>query len=520
MRDWFEKKDEFGIGKNSWATLRAIQGKLSVQYRPLIGRLSQRFSVVQGPMSTVLDELEGLVSDALDRIQVALNSGHISLDDQRRVLTSIGRIEHLLAVLSEHEKEDATFSQALQEVSQELGITLKDLTVSRGLVAKGLRAAGQSRSGRMTKQIKGGMKQGFSDILSAVSSVAGPFAPVANLALRGASAALGGGARAAFGGNKAQTGQTSSRTRSWNDRGPGEGQDFVQAMRQFYNTDAYKVRWTRELLDTVKAGIQPLGAEKKNIFGTIGDAVRDIGLLGVAAQGLNGVWNLLPKVVQDVVAKLGASVGTLAKLSGVLLASYWTIQQWKQLWDALVDREKARENARKVAAELTKSQNTLINKLGAMPPAQREQTLKGLGKTQRQLAIEVAGNERRETMQSNANAPWYTQNWGPLNPILRSEFGGREKTKLSPWKDHVAQVEKRMTAHPYQRMQMPARYEQQYPETWKRVTEKLDEINKTLKANQKTTVPFSGTGGPRNSYDSSDSFADQFLRSYINFGER
>ena len=521
MQDWFEKKDEFGIGNKSWATLRAIRNKLVVQYRPFIARLHLRFS--KGPMGDVLDELDELVHSVLNVLHEVLDSGRASKDDQREILNSIGRIEHLLNILSKQEKQDTSFAQGLQEEEQGLGITLRDLTITRGFAAKGLRNARQTAGGRAIGRAQGVAKQGYSDILSAVSSVAGPFAPAANLALRGTSKVLGAGAQALFGERKSRRGPRGSyRSDLSGNQNVGESQDFVQAMRTFYDTDAYKARWTRELLDTLKGVISPTGAEKKGILGTIGDTLKEIGILGLAVKGAGALFKLLPQSVQDVITKFGSFLPTLAKISGLLLASYWTIEQWKKLWDVMVDRETANASGRKASADLKTSQSNVMNKLGSMSQADRNRTLKGMGYASVfQYAKATAIQQKAQETFDKYNVPGYAKDWGILNPVLGAFVGGVDKPQNVSIQDRTAQNMKISTTHPYQRGDMPGRYQKQYPEDWKRVTDKLDEINKTLKTGQqKNTVPFSGTGGPRNTYDSSDTFTDQFLRGIVSLGER
>ena len=516
MFDWFEKKNEFGLGHKSWATLRAIRNKLVIQYRPLIARLRLRFS--EGPMGDTLEELDGLVYTALGILQDILDSGQSSKEDQQELLNSIGRIEHLLTVLSRHEKQDIYFAQGLKGVEQDLGIALRDLTVTRGIAVKGLRTARQTPTGRMLGQTKDTVKQGYSDVLSSISSLAGPFAPVANLALKGASAGIGTGAQALFGGRKSTgDGGASSRAQPWDTQRSGEGQDFLQSMHTFYNTDAYKTKWTRELIDTLKGKIGATG-EKHGIL----DTIKELGLLGGAAKLVTDAWGLIPSSVKDVVGKLGAAAALIG-------ATIWTIQQYKKLIDAIKDREVQAANARKSASASEVAQNQVLRAIGNMTPEQKIAFQKDTGQTLKQYGTTATGRLQTAQTARYKNRPSWAKDWGIANPFIEAFVGGVDKPKVLPYEQRLAQVMNRQnTSYDQQKTDYLAGRKQNYAQSnntllspLERIAAKLDELNKTTKTGQqKTTVPFSGSSSPRNSYDSSDMLLDQFLHGTFNFGER
>jgi hypothetical protein len=106
-------------------------------------------------------------------------------------------------------------------------------------------------------------------------------------------------------------------------------------------------------------------------------------------------------------------------------------------------------------------------------------------------------------------------------PSIRKRFL-KPEPKLQPvLEQDIADEERLMTTHRYQRGTMPAHWQQTSPETWNKVVTKLEEINKTLKEGQKkAVVPVSAGIGPRNTYDSSDTLTDRFLHSVISLGER
>jgi len=515
MFDWFEKKNEFGLGHKSWATLRAIRNKLVIQYRPLIARLRLRFS--EGPMGDTLEELDGLVYTALGILQDILDSGQSSKEDQQELLNSIGRIEHLLTVLSRHEKQDIYFAQGLKGVEQDLGIALRDLTVTRGIAVKGLRTARQTPTGRMLGQTKDTVKQGYSDVLSSISSLAGPFAPVANLALKGASAGIGVGAQALFGGRKSQQRDGSSRAQPWDDQRSGEGQDFLQSMHTFYNTDAYKTKWTRELIDTLKGKIGATG-EKHGIL----DTIKELGLLGGAAKLVMDAWGLIPSPVKDIIGKLG----TAAALLG---ATIWTIQQYKKLIEAIKDREVQAANARKSASASEVAQNQVTRAIGNMAPEQKRDFFKGIGQTPQQYGITAVGRQQTAQTSRYNNRPLWAKDLGIANPFIEAFVGGVDKPKILPYEQRLAQqLNRQNISYDQQKIDYLAGRKQNYAQSnntllspLERIAAKLDELNKTTKTGQqKTTVPFSGSSSPRNSYDSSDMLLDQFLHGTFNFGER
>jgi len=518
MRDWFEQKDEFGIGHKNWTALRAIQSKLIVQYRPLITRLHRRFST--GPMGDTLDELDSLVRRVLSVLRTTLESEHASKGDQQEILNSIGRIEHLLKVVARHEKQDTDFAKGLQGVEQNLGVSLKELTISRGLAAKGFRGAGQTPRGSGMRQVKNTLKRGYSDVLAAASSVAGPFAPYLHAGLKGLSSGIGG----AFGGSEGKDFRGDQSLRANHPREQsGESQDFVASMRQFYNTDAYKARWTRELLDVLKSKVSATETtQKKGIL----DTIKDIGLAGSALQ-------LLPKPIQEVMKSLGGFGTALIKYATIVGGFLWSAKEVYDLWKLLKEDQQGRAAANKTAFAvedvIPKADEAIYNR----GPSQ---TARELGYTNsRELARAHAERKKRaEYQHSLAEQSTVNKLVNALSPLdklpsvlgvsfpsIRKRFL-KPEPKLQPVLERdIVDEERQLTTHRYQRGTMPAHWQQSNPETWNKVVTKLEEINKTLKEGQKkAVVPVSAGIGPRNTYDSSDTLTDRFLHSVISLGER
>lgn len=321
MKRRFYYENVFGVDQYSMKVLRALHAKYTRDYLSFFKYLSSMYGA--SPQKREIDEAVTLVQKVRGTIESILQAQSIDRDDARVLYDLTGQIEEKKDALMEQAAQVRALRDRLDKVQREVGISSKDLNITRQIVRKGVKqAAGSQREGAMdflARTAPGTLELGRRLTRGAAATLAGPFAPILGVGYdvaRGAAGVAGGirkkfqerqerrftsklkaygpagnleGVARARGMGTSLTGiagtvaRETKRAMDLEDRsGKGRGCDLMG----FWNKGAYRAKYTKELLGVLK-DIRGKGRGRvADLKERLLDTVDDFALLGTAMAPL------------------------------------------------------------------------------------------------------------------------------------------------------------------------------------------------------------------------------------------
>jgi hypothetical protein len=314
----FYYENVFGVDQYSMKVLRALHAKYTRDYLSFFKSLSSMYGA--SPQKKEIDSALNLVQKVRGTIESILQNQTIGRDDAKVLYELTGQIEEKKDALMEQAAQVKALRAKLDKVQQEIGISAKDLNVTRQIVRKGVKQAiGSQREGVMdflSRTAPGTLELGRRLARGTAETLAGPFAPILGMGYDVAKGAVGvaGGVRkklmerqerkfasklkaysptgdlenvvqarragASLADIAGTVGRGVSQTPQIKDR-TGRGRADVSLM-EFWNKGAYRAKYTKELLSVLK-DIRGKGRGRLGDLRTgLADVADDFVLLGAA----------------------------------------------------------------------------------------------------------------------------------------------------------------------------------------------------------------------------------------------
>lgn len=443
----FYYENVFGVDQFSMKTLRALHSKYTRDYLTFFKSLSRMYG--PSPQKREIDDAVTLIQKVRGTIESILHSSTIDRADAKVLYELTGQIEEKKQGMLEQAAETKALRDRLEKIQREVGLSAKDLNVTRQIVRKGVKqAAGQQREGVLdflSRTAPGSLELGRKLTRGSAAVLAGPFAPILSAGYdiaKGAAGVVGGVRKKML---ERQERKLGGRLRSYS---PSEGMEDVSRARgvgaplagisgleeragvrdtgiapgtgggrgcdslsDFWNKGAYKAKYTKELMKVLKDSIgkKSKGSMKNSLL----DAVDDFAILGASMLPLLG------------------KAGKFALLAGAVL---WTSKQMVGLSNASHDYMKAKRSEQEASEAFTSSVrqwNDLIVKEGIVKVAER------LGKTVDQLAKDQVTRERAARKAALAARPLHEKVMTRLNVEL---LGGRDPSVSLPEDARARQI--------------------------------------------------------------------------------
>ncbi len=185
---------------------------------------------------------------------------------------------------------------------------------------------------------------------------------------------------------------------------------MVAPLQYFFDKKAHRAKWTRDVLTKFKDIERSLSG--KGLAGMLG--------LG----GLGEKFGALGSAILPLIGKAGLIAAFAAGLG-------LSIKKFAELGKGLVDLKKAREaqaKAEQGLARATEQKKAALSSMGI------EQYAAKVGKTPRQVAMDVAYQEQKTQLAEYRRRPWYKK-----FPGARRIFKGPE---ITPYYERVAEIER------------------------------------------------------------------------------
>jgi len=454
---------DIGVDKNSIKFLEAMSHKLERDYLSLFNKLI--FEYKKGEIKKESQKASDLVLATILIIDRIIKLGIVSKDDEKLIISNIELINEYKKLLINSASKTISFRKRLKRIEGEIGISIDDLTISKSIAKKIVEKAkgGIGVSRFVAKKATRYAEEKALDISQSITtSLFGPFGFMMEDVFKGLKDVL---KYSRMRGKKKKEekllssmkerssgremlskpdilghamDQSKRRKKATSsvfpyfrikpkrrDHGvglmPTEGKKrpFLNAQEvgfahekltvkcglfQFFNKDAYRAKWTRELLKAVKGehagGVGGIGS---NLFG----------LLGKAGQ----------------LAALAASIGL-------------TVDQLIKLKNAFSDLEKSKQLENKAADQLIAATKQKINKIKEVGGI--EAYGEKVGKTPRQVALDLASARQRTLLDKVHARPWWLRSLESL-PFMKLTGAGKIFNPLrreKPFYEQVSEFEK------------------------------------------------------------------------------
>jgi len=357
----FYYENVFGVDQYSMKVLRALHAKYTRDYLAFFKSLSSMYGA--SPQKREIDDAVMLVQKVRGTIESVLQNKSIDRDDARVIYELTGQIEEKKDALMEQAAQVKALRERLDKVQREVGISAKDLNITRQIVRKGVKqAAGSQREGVMdflARTAPGTLELGRKLTRGAAATFAGPFAPLLGAGYdvaRGAAGIAGGlgkklrqrqerrfasklkayapgedleGLAQARGMGTSLSGITGTVARETKramdlEGRVGAGKCSCDLM-DFWNKGAYRAKYTKELLSVLKDMRGKGKGRVADLKERLLDTVDDFALLGTAMAPL--------------IAK-GAGIALLAVGVGHAVYQFGRLHKAVDSWLGAKDAEK------------------------------------------------------------------------------------------------------------------------------------------------------------------------------------
>lgn len=251
--------------------LSILHRKYKYEYLPFFTEANKLYR--SGKFGDKITESIESVKRIIRIIEIAISTGEIRKSDWKEIRELSSVVEDRKKEFFHQINESSLFREDIKEMEEQIGVSRKDLNLTKKSVSKALSRAIKSRDSRptrgypKTREFVGGIKEGLK------VAAFGPFTPLANIAgelaggtirsITGGSRVLGSRMPVTHGspefGSMAHSGFGSTSPIVGSDK---IGYRINDELFKFFNVRAYKARWTKELIDRLRvmSGVRKLGA--------------------------------------------------------------------------------------------------------------------------------------------------------------------------------------------------------------------------------------------------------------------
>lgn len=285
----------YGVNANNDTILRQVYASFRNEYVPFLTELSKAYKV--GEVSNDIDDIILMVRDVMKKILEIITLGKVGKKDASVLYQSIKDIEANKSRLMTRVINDEEFRSKVEEIYETTGISAKDLGITKEMLKAGVK---QVKGKQVDNEFQSGFEQSHRKSYGGLKSVAegmkvaglGPFAPVLDIV-----GDVESWLRSKLIKPKEKRGQSMpglsmggspSRDRGFQQQtvpapqpvervSPGINytEDESKSLFHFFNTRAYKAKWTKELLDRMKGkeGREPSSGGKYLEYALLAAAV-------------------------------------------------------------------------------------------------------------------------------------------------------------------------------------------------------------------------------------------------------
>ena len=433
MADSSKRRKVVQIDQHSMQSMKVLNKKFGRDYLKFFTELSSLY--IAGKNKKEIDKTIRLIEKVQGLLNDVIEEGAISVPDSELLYNLVQQIEEQKKYFLEEVENVQALQEKVSKVEEGTGVSLEDLNVTREVAREGVRQARRREKESTTSFLKRTAPTAYGMGASAVQalgvSTLGPFYGAAKAGLGLLKDA--GGVRKSLSEKKESALEESLKTSLR--PGGGMSPDFegaqtartqpppvsdfrgtatktvslekqTEPLREFFDKGAYKAQWTRELLNASKE--KSKGADGGGLLGGLG-----LGGLTASFKGLGA--GLLPLI---------GKAGLLAALAvGVGLS----IKQFINLGGAVSEFSKAKKAQAEAARGLKQAAG---QKLDAIKEMGLAEYAKKTGKTEKQVAMDVAYMEQQSELTASAAQPWYKKTGQALGIIDRPKISSvQERTK-------------------------------------------------------------------------------------------
>jgi len=296
-----KKSNRFDVGQFNMQAMDALHKKYTRDYLGFFEELSTLYKI--GKNKREIAETIQLIEKARNLLSGVINDGIIGVEDSEKLYDLVEKIEAKKQYFLEEVQKVKALQEKISEVTEKTGVSSQDLNVTQELVKEGVRQSRRkAREGigsfleRTAPRTYGGIAKVGAGL---GTSLLGPFTPLAKAGI-GVGKDIIEWRRKATEEKERKLGESyrsglrpsaAIREQTQEARGtpPPVGEfrgvsnrratlaEQVAPLKEFFDKDAYKAKWTQELLKAAKEG---RGGKGENVGG-LGGAFP---LLGKAAQ--------------------------------------------------------------------------------------------------------------------------------------------------------------------------------------------------------------------------------------------
>lgn len=500
--EYFTNRSEYyrkrlGELTNNLQNLRVVYTKISRDYVPFYKGLSSLYKA--GPNKKAADEALRTVERTLALLGEIIRGDSITSQDTSTLYSLIGDIEKSRRYFIEQAATTQALQDRIEKVTAETGVSLDDLSVTLGLVEKAV--SRDVRSGYGHALTSAGRlfpktRETISRVVGGVgAAVAGPFTPFLHMGMEvgrdilGATSSVGRMIQEIRQSRFAAQLRPISRDISESDLnrlaasreqppavsafyGTRDRQVSIEEQTQplyhFFEKGAYKAKWTKELLQSMREATK---------------GKKDINLLD--SGGLVEQFKNMSLAIMPFIGKAGLYAGLAAGLG-------LSIRKFGELNISIGDFVDAQKNRQKSADELarvTKDKLKVLKEMGTEEYARRA------GLSVGQVAVGIAIQEERAAMEKWAARPWW-QKMGERAGILE-----KTQPKLQPFYERVEEIKGLGPARGPESTQQTIPAEMMPPQIPGLIDldATIKELIQEMRKDKVGTIPSAGLGNP---YDS------------------
>jgi hypothetical protein len=388
-------QSKFEYGKHNMQVLQALQKKYARDYLPYFEGLAELY--VRGKNKKALDEAVQKVKRVQKLLQEVVEDGQIGTEETERLYGLVDAIEKDKLYFAEEAQKVKAFQERVEKVTAETGISPEDLNVSREIVREGVRFSHKARrdaGASLRETLPSTYKVGGKIAHALGASLLGPLYPagkvlagfggdVSRLSQRRRQeresrlgSALSASLRAHSGLDQFVSSRSQAPAISEFRTGLGDAHTKARTapLREFFDKEAYKAKWTKELLASAKEGKR----KRLDFFDKLSEKIR----------GLSG--GLLPLV------------GKGGQIAGVGLSAAFTASKLKSLIGKLGEWGDVQTQ---VAAQIRKQralQLKFMNRINALLDLKTSEMQKGTKEVSATTSTILGGMELRKQLLKTA----------------------------------------------------------------------------------------------------------------------
>jgi len=419
----------FGADLSSMQAFRALGVKLARDYLIFFRILEKAYPV--GELGEEAKAALKLVISTLRLVERSIASGVPRKEDVEDIVANVDVLNAQRDFFVQRAEEDRDLKERIEQTEEETGVSPEALGITEKAIRRGARierkrarrrASPRARGMPRTRKLGAELGKGLG------VAALGPFYRIAEM-LSGPLLDIYGLGRGMLRRRGERRLRESFRPTGYpEEQGMGLGGILpkvfgypeerrvgpqAEPLWQFFNKEAYRAKWTKELLQRIKE----LGRVQKEKGGLLDDL---------------SAW-LLPLVGKaGLFAALAVGVG-------------WAVTKFNELKDVWGGLEKVRKGRKEAAETLGQAAEM---KLGAVREMGLSEYARKAGKSPRQVAMDIAGMEQREKLERWAGRPWWKRSISglakisPVAAIAQQIIPGLKKPEIEPFYPRVEEIER------------------------------------------------------------------------------